>query len=91
MAAPKLHLDADTSGKLLWRTLCGRGYDVSGMPNEWMALDASDEVQLLGATAQGRVIFLIMSVISLSSRSVIHSMGESSYPHSDLFRLHCKH
>ena len=34
-----------------------RGHDVTRTPNEWMAADASDEQQLLGATAQGRCIF----------------------------------
>ncbi len=39
------------------RALIERGHDVTRTPNEWMALDASDEQQLLGATAQGRCIF----------------------------------
>lgn len=57
MAEPRLHLDADTSIRQLQRALLERGHDVSRTPNEWMALDADDETQLLGATAQGRVIF----------------------------------
>lgn len=52
-----LHLDADTSSKSLYRALLERGHDVTRTPTEWMPLDASDEQQLLGATAQGRVIF----------------------------------
>lgn len=57
MARPKLHLDADTSIKVLQRALTDRGHDVSRTPNEWMPLDASDVAQLLGATAQGRCVF----------------------------------
>jgi len=56
-SAPKLHLDADASSKALQQALLNRGLDVTRTPNEWMHADASDEQQLLGATAQGRVIF----------------------------------
>lgn len=52
-----LHLDADTSSKALYNALVERGHDVTRTPTEWMPLDASDEQQLLGATAQGRAIF----------------------------------
>lgn len=52
-----LHLDADTSSKALHTALLARGHDVTRTPTEWMPLDASDEQQLLGATAQGRAIF----------------------------------
>lgn len=54
---PKLHLDADASSKALQRALRERGYDVTRTPNDWVGAEASDEQQLLGATAQGRVIF----------------------------------
>ena len=57
MAKPRLHLDADTSKKSLQKELLRRGHDVTRAPNDWMALDASDTEQLLGATGQGRVIF----------------------------------
>ncbi len=57
MAEPRLHLDTDTSIRQFQRALLERCHDVSRTPNEWMALDADDEAQLLGATAQGRVIF----------------------------------
>ena len=57
MARPKLHLDADTSIKALQRALSDRGHDVTRTPIEWMPLDATDEAQLLGATAQGRCLF----------------------------------
>jgi len=52
-----LHLDADTSSKALYNALRERGHDVTRTPTEWMPFDASDEGQLLGATAQGRAIF----------------------------------
>src|SRR5574338_1386050 len=52
-----LHLDADTSSKALYNALIERGHDVTRTPVEWMPFDASDEQQLLGATAQGRAIF----------------------------------
>jgi len=54
---PKLHLDADASRKALQQALRDRGYDVTRPPNDWVGAEASDEQQLLGATAQGRVIF----------------------------------
>ena len=52
-----LHLDADTSIKALHQALVSRGHDVTRTPTDWMPMDASDEAQLLGATAQGRCIF----------------------------------
>lgn len=57
MPKPRLHLDADASMKALYATLLKRGHDVTRTPNDWMPLDASDEMQLLGATAQGRCLF----------------------------------
>lgn len=57
MPKPCLHLDADTSIKALHAALVARGHDVTRTPNEWMPSDATDEAQLLGATAQGRCIF----------------------------------
>jgi hypothetical protein len=53
----RLHLDADTSSKALHNALLERGHDVTRTPTIWMPFDASDEQQLLGATAQGRAIF----------------------------------
>jgi hypothetical protein len=49
-------LDADISYRTLHRVLRERGHDVTRTPCEWMALDASDEQQLLQATARGRCI-----------------------------------
>jgi len=57
VAEAHLHLDADTSIKALMNALRARGHDVTRTPNDWMPADASDREQLLGATAQGRVIF----------------------------------
>ncbi len=54
---PRLHLDADASIKALVHALKERGHDVSRTPNEWMPADADDRAQLLGATAQGRILF----------------------------------
>jgi hypothetical protein len=56
MAPPRLHLDADTSMKALHTALVTRGHDVTRTPTAWIARDASDTAQLLGATAQGRVL-----------------------------------
>jgi hypothetical protein len=57
MAPPRLHLDADTSIKALHTALVTRGHNVTRTPTPWIARDASDTEQLLGATAQGRVLF----------------------------------
>jgi hypothetical protein len=57
MSKTKLHLDADTSNKALWKALLGNGHDVTRTPTDWMQRDATDTEQLLGATAQGRCIF----------------------------------
>jgi hypothetical protein len=74
MARPKLHLDADVSIKALDRALNERGHDVTRTPNEWMPFDASDEDQLLGATAQGRCImtFNIRDFVPLARRFPDH-------------------
>lgn len=57
MAKPKLHLDADASNKSLYKALREHGHDVTRTPNAWIVLDATDEQQLLGATAHGRCTF----------------------------------
>jgi len=57
MAPPRLHLDADTSPKALHMALVTRRHDVTRSPTGWIARDATDTEQLLGATAQGRVLF----------------------------------
>ena len=57
MPKPRLHLDADTSKKALHKALIERGHDVTRTPTEWMPLDATDEMQLLEATARQRCLF----------------------------------
>lgn len=57
MSKPRLHLDADASIKALQEALTARGHDVTRTPNGWLAADASDESQLLQATARGRCLF----------------------------------
>ena len=54
---PRLYLDADASSKALHAALVERGHDVTRTPTDWMPRDASDEQQLLGATAHGRSLF----------------------------------
>jgi hypothetical protein len=68
MAKPRLHLDADVSYQALYKALRARGHDVTGTPEPWMPLDASDKTQLLEATARGRVIltFNIADFVHLS-------------------------
>ena len=70
-----LHLDADTSSKALYNALIERGHDVTRTPTEWIPFDASDEQQLLGATAQGRAIFTynIRDFIVLGKRYPQHA------------------
>lgn len=57
MLESRLHLDADASRKALYNVLLERGHNVTRTPNDWMPHDATDERQLLGATAHGRCIF----------------------------------
>jgi len=56
MARPRLHLDADTSSRSLQAALLKRGHDVTRTPNPWVTLAATDEQQLLGATANSRIV-----------------------------------
>ena len=90
MAKPRLHLDADTSRISLLRALLERGHDVTRTPNEWMALDAIDEQQLLGATAQGRCIFTfnIRDFMALAKRYPHHGgiILSSQKPMPELFK-----
>jgi hypothetical protein len=70
-----LHLDADTSIRQLQRALAERGHDVTRTPNNWISQEADDEAQLLGATAQGQVIFTFNArdYIALSDRHPHHA------------------
>ena len=57
MAEPRLHLDADASRKDLHAALISKGHDVTRTPAPGLPLDASDEFQLLWASAHDRVLF----------------------------------
>ena len=87
---PRLHLDADAASKSLQQALLDRGHDVSRTPTEWMPKDASDETQLLGATAQGRCIFTfnIRDFVILAKRHPYHQgiilAAQRSWTLSDL-------
>ncbi|MBN1452352.1 MAG: DUF5615 family PIN-like protein [Anaerolineales bacterium] len=74
MTRPRLHLDADASIKALYKALRERGHDVTRTPTEWMPLDANDRAQLLGATAQGRILFTfnIHDFLSLANQYPEH-------------------
>jgi len=52
----------------LTRELIKRGHDVTRTPNDWMAMDATDQQQLLGATENDRIIltFNIRDLIELA-------------------------
>ncbi|MEW6499272.1 MAG: DUF5615 family PIN-like protein [Cyanobacteriota bacterium] len=89
MSKPLLHLDADTSIKALHQALISRGHDVTRTPTDWMPLDASDETQLLGATAQGRCIFTFnirdfLVLAEYAQHSGIILAAQSSWTLSDL-------
>lgn len=75
MSRPRLHLDADASFKSLHQALLARGHDVTRTPASWMPLAASDEQQLLGATAQGRCIltFNVRDFLALAARHPRHA------------------
>ena len=74
MSETRLHLDADTAMKTLHAALVRRGHDVTRTPNGWMPMDATDETQLLGATAQGRCIltFNVRDFVVLARRYPRH-------------------
>ena len=89
MAKPRLHLDADTSRKDLYKALRDRGHDITRTPAANLPPGASDEIQLLWATAQQRVLFTFnaadflqlarkmpehQGILLASQRS--HSLGE---------------
>ena len=57
MAKPRLHLDADASRKDLHNALVAKGHDITRTPASGLALDASEEFQLLWASAHDRVLF----------------------------------
>ena len=75
MPKPRLHLDADTSIKALQSALMARGHEVTRTSNDWMPADASDEMQMLRATAQDRLIFTfnVRDFVVLADRYPRHS------------------
>ena len=75
MGRPRLHLDADTAVRALERELLARGHDVTRTPTDWMPIDASDEAQLLRATARGRILFSfnIRDYMALAERYPQHA------------------
>jgi Domain of unknown function (DUF5615) len=87
-----LHLDADTSIKALHTALVARGHDVTRTPNEWMPEDASDEMQLLKATDNGRCIFtfnikdFLSLVIQYPQHRGIILAAQNSWNLSDLIQ-----
>ena len=60
--------------KALHQALASRGNDVTRTPTPWMPLEASNEAQLLGATAQGRCIFTfnVRDFLALAQRHPRH-------------------
>lgn len=75
MSKPRLHLDADISIKALQAALVARGHDVTRTPNAWITEDASDELQLLAASAQGRCIvtYNVSDFVRLARRIPNHA------------------
>jgi hypothetical protein len=90
MSRPRLHLDADTSIKALLSALVERRHDVTRTPNDLITPDASDEAQLLAATAQGRCIFTfnVRDFVVLARRYPQHGgivlAAQASWTLSDL-------
>jgi hypothetical protein len=72
MPEPRLHLDADASSQPLYQTLLNRGHDVTRTPNDWIAEDATDEAQLLGAMARGRFTFNVRHFVPLAHQYPEH-------------------
>jgi len=57
MSKPRLHLDADASRKDLHAALVSKGHNITRTPASGLPVDASDEFQLLWASAHDRVLF----------------------------------
>lgn len=57
MPKVRLHLDADTSRKSVYKALLELGHDVTRTPADWIAFDADDERQLLASITQNRCLF----------------------------------
>jgi hypothetical protein len=79
MPEPRLHLDADISGRVLQQALVNRGHDVTRTPNDWIAEDASDELQLLRLRLVAESSRRTMLATSHDSRVSILVMAASSW------------
>ena len=90
---PALHLDADASQKALLEALLKRGHNVTRTPQPGLPFDADDDLQLLWATAQGKVIFthnirdFIRKTETYPQHSGILLAHRSSFSLADLIRL----
>ena len=90
---PVLYLDADASQKALLDALVKRGHNVTRTPQPDLPFDADDNLQLLWATAQGRIIFThnIRDFIHMPNKYPQHSgillAHRMSYSLADLIRL----
>jgi len=91
MDKPRLHLDADASRKDLHAALISKGHDVTHTPAPGLALDASDEFQLLWASAHDWVLFNIGDFLLLSRRIPEHRgillASQQSYTLGELITL----
>ena len=92
MPRVRLHLDADTSRKSVYKALLERGHDVTRTPADWIAFDADDEKQLLAAIGQNRCLFTFnIGDFTALSRIHPHHRGilfaaQKSWPVADLIR-----
>lgn len=93
MARPRLHLDADASRKHLHSALVSKGHDVTRTPAPGLPLDASNEFQLLWASAHDRVLFTfnIVDFLQLTRRIFEHRgillASQQSYSLRELIAL----
>lgn len=92
MPKVRLHLDADTSRKSLYKALLERGHDVTRTPADWIAFDADDERQLLASTTQNRCLFTF-NIADFTALSRVHSQhqgilfaAQKSWSVADLIR-----
>jgi hypothetical protein len=63
VAEPRLHLDTDASRKDLHVALVSKAHDVTSTPAAGLPLDASDEFQLLWASAHIDVFFQLSGAL----------------------------
>ena len=92
MPKVRLHLDADTSRKSVYKALLEQGHDVTRTPADWIAFDADDERQLLASITQNRCLFTF-NIADFTRLSGIHShhrgilfAAQKSWTVADLIR-----